>query len=340
MQPPQPAPSTARYMPLFPTCAIGRIDATAEGDGLMPRLARAGLAAIAALAPGAPRLPPGVESVISLVIDAAAPAPLRLFIDGAPAWCAALRDTLFMRIACAYVEPAGAGRWSLLDRVPLAPVGFAAADALLPLTDDAYADCRILAEYLGFPEKFNFIDIDVATLCKYLAPGARRLTLHLALRGVAPGSNLFAALQPLSDAHLAPARKPVLQAPAAATLPRPGRRGLLGASLRAGAGLLALLGGAPSWQAPLLRTRLLGSALAWERVPTSAWLYGRRGLTLVDGVELRLSVDERTFAAGGLHLFAQVLEDYLRRHTRRDSFVRLVLVSERDGVELFRSPHC
>ena len=380
VQPAPAAPGPAKpwrphYLPLFPRCSIARIDATLARGSLLalagganrfktaytvvpasaaaPTLQQAGLAASAGLAPAALRLPPGVASAISFVIDVGAASVLRLFIDGAPAFCAALRDTLFMRAVCAYVEPADGGRWSLLDRIPLAPVGFADDEALMPFTSGAWADCRMLAEYLGFPEKFNFIDIDVATLSKYLAPGARRLTLHLALRDVAPGSGLFAALAPLSGAHLLPACTPVLElngAPpggldepraggGAATLlrtPRAGRRGLLADSLRACADIVNL----SNFPQSVFWTRLAGAEVACERVPAEAWLHGRRGTLPVRGVELRMTLDESAFAGGGLHLFAQVVEHCLRRHTRLDNFVRVVLLSKRDGVELLRRPEC
>lgn len=46
-----------------------------------------------------------------------------------------------------------------LPKDSLAPVGFAATEALLPYPKNAYPGYRILQEYLSFPEAFQFVDI-------------------------------------------------------------------------------------------------------------------------------------------------------------------------------------
>lgn len=158
-------------------------------------------------APDAVRLPPGASSSISFTItgtaDQAAPGQLglsllRVFIDGEPSFCAALRDALFMRTVAAYAEVEGSGRWVALPTVPVKPAGFGDDDALIDFPARSHTAYRLLTEYFCFPEKFNFFDIDLAALAAALPVGARAITLHLALSGIRSDSNLARMLGTLS----------------------------------------------------------------------------------------------------------------------------------------------
>ncbi|WP_295990243.1 type VI secretion system baseplate subunit TssF [Rugamonas sp.] len=162
--------------------------------------------------PAGVTLPPSVGSSLSIVIDGAAPAELkalRVFIDGEPSFCAALRDALFMRTVGAYVE-AEPGRWTALPAVPLKTVGFAEDEALLPMDACSHMSYRILSEYFTFPEKFNFFDIDVAALRPCLPAGCRRFTLHLALAGLRPDAPAARMLASLSESNLLLGCSPVV----------------------------------------------------------------------------------------------------------------------------------
>lgn len=156
--------------------------------------------------PDAVRLPPGASAAISLTIAMTAEQPalrdlalprLRVFIDGEPSFCAALRDALFMRVVSAYVEGEGDGRWAALDAIPIRPAGFDEDDALIDFPSRSHQAYRLLTEYFCFPEKFNFFDIDFAALTGAL-PRTRTLTLHLALSGIRSDSNLARMLGTLS----------------------------------------------------------------------------------------------------------------------------------------------
>lgn len=216
------------YLRPFPACSIARIDYRAaraneiaavsvlpRGTGMKSR-GQDGVAcrfrtvydvavaplAISALrfdpiieAPAAVRLPDGVTSAIcieitgtSVSVGLAMPElqALRVFIDGEAALRAALRDALFLRAACAFVE--ADGEWRLLDKIPLAAVGFADSDALLPAAPSEHAAYRLLSEYFAFPEKFDFIDIDLTALLRHAPPGCRKLTLTVGLSGPVQGS--------------------------------------------------------------------------------------------------------------------------------------------------------
>ncbi|WP_338764327.1 type VI secretion system baseplate subunit TssF [Massilia sp. METH4] len=162
-------------------------------------------------APDAVRLPPGATSSISITLSATAAqvtlgqlklGKLRVFLDGEPSFCAALRDALFMRTLSAYVEEGSSGRWIQLGSVPLSPAGFDEDDALIDFSARSHTAYRLLTEFFCFPEKFNFVDIDVAALTALIPSGARELTLHLALSGLRTDSDIARMLGSLSTNNL------------------------------------------------------------------------------------------------------------------------------------------
>jgi type VI secretion system protein ImpG len=158
-------------------------------------------------APDAVRLPVGATSSVSLTISCTADMvalgqlgvpKLRVFIDGEPSFCAALRDALFMRAVAAYVETNRSGRWAQLPAVPVTPAGFEDEEALIDFPARSHAAYRLLTEYFCFPEKFNFFDIDLAAATAALPPDTTSMTLHLALTGLRPDSNTARTLGMLS----------------------------------------------------------------------------------------------------------------------------------------------
>lgn len=162
---------------------------TAYDVDLLPlALSGAGYRAVAD-APMATSLPPGAGGRISLefelLSDQASFAELgvdalRLFVNGEPSFCAALRDALALGVIGAWVEADGDGRWRPLPEVPLAPVGFAEDEALVDFPARSHPAYRLLTELFAFPEKFGFFDLQLAPVT---AAASRRFTLHLVLRG-------------------------------------------------------------------------------------------------------------------------------------------------------------
>jgi type VI secretion system protein ImpG len=156
--------------------------------------------------PEAVRLPGGASAGLSLTIAATgAQSPgqlqlprLRVFIDGEPSFCAALRDALFMRTVAAYAEGDRDGRWVQLGAIPIHAAGFDDDDALIDFPARSHPAYRLLTEYFCFPEKFNFFDIDLAALATALPAGTKSLTLHLALSGLRADSNTARMLETLS----------------------------------------------------------------------------------------------------------------------------------------------
>ncbi|TFW18582.1 type VI secretion system baseplate subunit TssF [Duganella callida] len=158
-------------------------------------------------APEALRPPPLATSGISITLSCTAEqvtlgqlalGKLRVFIDGEPSFCAALRDALFTRAVAAYVEADGNGRWTPLHKIPVSPAGFGEDEALIDFSARSHTAYRLLTEYFCFPEKFNFFDIDLHTLSGVLPAGCRTVTLHLALSGLRTDSNLARMLATLS----------------------------------------------------------------------------------------------------------------------------------------------
>ncbi len=167
--------------------------------------------------PPALRLPQDLGSAICITLEGTSAthgldlpglATLRVFIDGEASLCAALRDALFMHAGCALVE--ADGHWRQLERLPIAAVGFDDRDALLPAPSSAHSAYRLLSEYYAFPEKFNFIDINLQALLPQRPPGCSKLTLCLALKGLRPDSPMARLLRTVTRDNLLLACTPVV----------------------------------------------------------------------------------------------------------------------------------
>lgn len=227
------------YLRPIPSCAIARFDNSAAGGdatAVVPRGTQ--LKSLGSTAPGckfrtaydvavapvqiaaarfdtfihAPsslQLPPDITASIRITIACTAAnrslaelrlPVLRVFLDGEASLRATLRDTLFMRTACACIETEG--QWRLLERVPVRPAGFDDADALLPFSPAEQPAYRLLSEYFAYPEKFDFIDIGLAELLRHAAPGCANVTLHLALNGLRADSGAARILRTLTRDNL------------------------------------------------------------------------------------------------------------------------------------------
>ena len=443
-------------------------------------------------APPGLRLPANASAAIRIAIEhrGAPPPSLRVFIDGEPSFAAALHDALFLHTACALLETAD-GQWVRLPAPPVAPAGFAEADAMLASGARSHSAYRILGEYFAYPEKFNFVDIDLAALYACLPAGERRCTLHLVLTGMAPDSDNARMLSTLSRDNLLPGCSPVINlfrqsgVPIAVTRQKtdyavlahathahgyevvaidavhllrqrggdstltevrplyslrhgeqPAQPGLYwvmrhdgalaanspghekkitlidgdfnplvhekatlslalscsnrdlplalghgaqqghlhpcggGAPLRllrrpcpprrhaAGPGLhwrlishLALnhhaltQEGLPALREVLILHDLARSATSQRQIngiaglaqqASTAWLRHRRGASLVHGVEIRLTLDEQAFIGSSVHLFVQVIDQFLGLYVHINSFIELVVLSLQSGEELIR----
>lgn len=158
-------------------------------------------------APEFTRLPANASSCISIRIETTAEQigfsqlkldALQVFIHGEPSFCAAFRDTAFMRTVQAYIEIPHTGNWIALDDFPLKLSGFAEDEALIPFPAQSHPAYRLLTEYFAFPDKFNFFSINLAAIVKRLPVACNAFSLHLALSDVRADSNLSRMLSTLS----------------------------------------------------------------------------------------------------------------------------------------------
>jgi type VI secretion system protein ImpG len=173
----------------------------------------------AANAPRSVRLPRGASSCISVVIDrgsdkvdlSAGDLPvLRVFVDGEPSMRAALLDTLLMRTVAAYVQVNHESAWLPLEKSPLRLAGLGEDDAMVPFPARSHPAFRLLTEYFTYPEKFNFLDVDLAEITRLLPPRCARVTLHLLLSGVHGDSSEARLLSSLSHKNLLLGCTPVI----------------------------------------------------------------------------------------------------------------------------------
>lgn len=157
-------------------------------------------------APPSMRLPASCGASIAIEIEAAPPQcgfaalarrTLRVYLDGAPSLVAVLRDLLHAQVSAACIETER-GEWKRLSKVPLAPVGFMEDEAIVPFSPRSHPAYRLLTEYFTFPEKFNFIDIDLARIVLHVPEHCGRFTLHLLLSGIRPDSHQARLLSNLS----------------------------------------------------------------------------------------------------------------------------------------------
>ncbi|RQR46464.1 type VI secretion system baseplate subunit TssF [Burkholderia sp. Bp9140] len=149
----------------------------------------------ATLAPASARIPAEVTGIISIsfaseaasqIFDEAIPSgPIRVHLAGDRSLVVALTDALLLRASSAYVEADDSRHWISLSKVPIEAIGFGDDEHLLP--DEEPTDSqsfRSLIEYFAYPEKFDFVDIDLGRIRRAArAAGARRLTLHVAVQG-------------------------------------------------------------------------------------------------------------------------------------------------------------
>lgn len=157
------------------------------------------------------------ESSIKVTIRSTSTVPLekipsrtlRLYLDGDATLCATLRDALFLNGVFAVVELDGSKRRHL-SRYPVKPVGFDDGEALFPHRASEHAGHRLLVEYFAFPEKFNFVDLNLDEAITACLPGCRELTIQLVLRDIEPTSNTAATLQRLTPANMRLGCTPVI----------------------------------------------------------------------------------------------------------------------------------
>ena len=181
-------------------------------------------------APVGTPLPAGVTSVLSITLSKRSMqsswasilgASWRVHLDGESSQVGALREamcrhTRAVRYAWHLQQP-----WSSPVSEAALPqeVGFADEEALIDWDERAHPAYRLLAEYFGFPEKFNFVDLP-APASPGVPGGALassmgdaepdQLTCHLLLSGVRGDSDEARMLETLTEGNLVLGAVPVI----------------------------------------------------------------------------------------------------------------------------------
>ncbi len=164
-------------------------------------------------------LPPGTTAAIKLTITVSdqlpdwrgkMPSRLRLFVNAEPSLRAALLDTLLMRTGGVFIQGEATDAWRPLERSPLRLAGLDEDDAMLPFGARSNPAFRLLTEYFCYPEKFNFVDLDLDAIGARLPARCQRFTLHFCLSDVAAESNEARLLASMAPDHLMLGCTPVI----------------------------------------------------------------------------------------------------------------------------------
>jgi type VI secretion system protein ImpG len=177
------------------------------------RLVRARHTPLAEVPPSAVTLPGDASALLSFTFETTLPedasatlgalnlSTLRAYLHGEQSFIAALTDCLFMKTIGAYVETPESRAWRALRALPIEPAGFAEGDALIDYPAKSHPAYRLLTEYFAFPEKFDFIDFDLAAMVG-AAGRCRRLTLHVALGELREEPHIERLVESLSANHV------------------------------------------------------------------------------------------------------------------------------------------
>ncbi len=137
----------------------------------------------------------GAAAVLRITLSCATPEAtfsalgvdrLRFFLRGGPNVALALYELLLgQTLSVAFADGPTDPKPVIVPAGAVAPVGFAAEEALLPWPARSFSGFRLLTEFFAFPEKFLFFDI-TGIDAKTLVEAGRRLEIFIYLRRAAP----------------------------------------------------------------------------------------------------------------------------------------------------------
>lgn len=228
------------YLQPFPACSIAQFDVASSGadagarpytiargtelvsraiDGVECRFKTAYDVTLAPLAISEARylpvaaapvvLPMTAAGIVSMTFESTTPdhdlhsldlRKVRVHLNGERSFIAALADGLLLHTLAAYVEADGNGRWQPLRTPPIEQAGFSERDALLDYPMRSHPAYRLLSEYFGFQEKFDFVDVELGAMLDTVGP-CRRIALHLVLEEGHGNPHAARLLESLSAAH-------------------------------------------------------------------------------------------------------------------------------------------
>lgn len=108
---------------------------------------------------------------------------LRLFLNGEPSVVALLREALYSKAVALWVVSPGSSAKIELSLSAIVPAGFAESETLLETDARAHGAYQLLLEYLVFPDKFNFFDLDLSELKGKLPAHTRNIEIRIGIGG-------------------------------------------------------------------------------------------------------------------------------------------------------------
>lgn len=114
-------------------------------------------------------------------LDALSLGKIRFFLNGEPSVVAMIREAFFSKAVGLWASHAGSAEKIELPLEAIQPVGFGEDETLVSQDARSHRAYQLLLEYFAFPEKFNFIDIDLSGLAGRLPAGTRAIELRIGL---------------------------------------------------------------------------------------------------------------------------------------------------------------
>lgn len=181
-------------------------------------------------APSGTVLPPGVTSVLSITLRKRSPLmswasllaePWRVHLDGESSQVSVLREALCRHTRAVRFAWQAHHPWqspAQADALPQA-AGFSDDEALIDWDDRAHPAYRLLAEYFGFADKFNFVDLPAVAGVPGMGGGLsegdaqaepNQITCHLLIEGLRADSDEARMLETVQAANIVLGAVPVI----------------------------------------------------------------------------------------------------------------------------------
>jgi type VI secretion system protein ImpG len=85
-----------------------------------------------------------------------------------------------------------------------------------------------------------------------------------------------------------------------------------------------------------INEKVLTGVVAIDHHATSKWLAGKPFSCLARGIEITLTIDEDHFVGSGLHVFANILDQFFALYVHINSFTQISLKSKKSGEILLK----
>ncbi|GAB3554545.1 type VI secretion system baseplate subunit TssF [Noviherbaspirillum agri] len=113
---------------------------------------------------------------------------LRVFMNGDPSVIALLREALFLKAVGVWIAFPTSSLKIELPKTAITPAGFGENETLLEQDARTSSAYQLLLEYLAFPEKFNFFDLDLSVPKGKFPPNTRHIEIRIGVGGTQDSS--------------------------------------------------------------------------------------------------------------------------------------------------------